>query len=153
MSIIEKKFIENGFFLLLPDEESRLKLTTSVCKFPHVSILVIDDPKEILKLKNTFVKLDDDDIYEVPFKIEMKLLISGFEDLTMRSSKKIKVANFNDNTSLENLKNTFLKKFNLKSDIYGKKQKFHLSLETEESMGEIFNFDRCVFSIRNVQIL
>ncbi len=145
--------MENGFFILFPNATTKLKLAP-ISQNPHISILVINDQEEILKLKSLFRALEEEGCYEVSLDFgKLKFFIKDYGKLTMRNGKKVNVAHVNFDTSL---KRELQQKYNLKSDIYGQDQKFHITLDDDIYISvkqfeeEELIFDKCIFSVRKI---
>lgn len=134
--------IENGFFCLWPDAETSAKLE-QYCKEPHISVLVIDDAKEIAHMKQlTGHRLEGQSI---------RVIVVGTHTLHTRAGLAIPVLQITQDECKQR-KHLYSDVFSLTSDVYGISQEFHISLDspTDDLIGEVLTFDKCTFSTRMI---
>jgi len=139
--------VENGFFCLFPDDESYAKLAL-YCKEPHISILVIEDAKEITRMKELIgCRLEAEPIHVTVLRTHTLHSRAGLEIPVLQITQE----------ECQKMKAFYVTTFELKSDVYGASQDFHVSVdiatnEANELVGETLTFDKCTFSTRMVGV-
>ncbi len=135
--------VENGFFCLFPNDATATILQ-SCCKEPHISILVINSPEEIKRMKEC---CSTNNLLAHPVEVKIKDKHSLFK----RDGTKIDVLRVADEQCVT-LKEKLISQFALVSDIYGALQSMHITLDSNCDL--LFEtrliFDKCFFSSRVV---
>jgi hypothetical protein len=130
-----------GYFCLFPKEAP-----SGLPRDCHVTALIVDDPEEIERVKHVLLEESN----EVHMDSPVEVYVHGSGVLRTRKGEEVQVLHVVPDT-MQIVKAQFLKKFALKSDVFGSAQQFHIRVCPEfdtNFKGFDLTLVKCVFSVR-----